>query len=239
MNDIQASSQSRPDEVISIRGLSKRYLIESTEVLALNDINFSVRRGEMRAIVGKSGAGKSTLLHLIGLLDKPSRGTYLLNGASVSQLSDRHASALRNSAIGFVFQMNNLLSDFSAIENVMMPGLISGIQKSVVQDRARFLLAKVGLEARIYHRPSELSGGEQQRVAIARALVMAPSLILADEPTGNLDQKSSEAVEQLLFDLCKEHQVTMLLVTHDADLASRFPAKVVMEDGRILSGDGV
>ncbi len=234
MSDWTAGRSIDESWVISIEGLSKAYKIESSEVHALRQVDLRVRRGEMRAIVGKSGAGKSTLLHVVGLLDKPTSGKYYLKGASVADLSDKQASLVRNAEIGFVFQMNNLLSDFSALENVMMPGLIAGVARKLVQDRARFLLSKVGLEQRALHRPGELSGGEQQRVAIARALVMSPSIILADEPTGNLDQRNSEIVEQFLFDLCRENQVTMLLVTHDGELAKRFPGRVVMEDEELL-----
>ena len=168
-------------------------------------------------------------------LDKPSQGKVLLNGTDVSSLNDQAASSFRNCTIGFVFQMNNLLAEFSALENVMLPGLIAGTGKKAVLERAAEVLKSVGLSHREKHRPGELSGGEQQRVAIARALLMAPPLLLADEPTGNLDKKTSLAIQELLLQLCSEHNMTMLLVTHDLELARRLPEQIVMEDGRIIS----
>jgi lipoprotein-releasing system ATP-binding protein len=153
-------------------------------------------------------------------------------------MSDQDASDFRNSSVGFVFQMNNLLAEFSALENVMLPGLIAGAPKTAVADRAAKLLAAVGLGSRLQHRPGELSGGEQQRVAIARALIMAPPILLADEPTGNLDQKTSREIQELLINVCVANKVTMILVTHDLDLAKRLPAQVVMEDGRVVEGGG-
>lgn len=227
------------EPVVQLRGLSKVYTIESQKVEALKGINLNISRGMVAAITGKSGAGKSTLLHVIGTLDKPTSGHVFLNGTDVSRMPDKVSSSFRNCTVGFVFQMNNLLAEFSALENVMMPGLIAGSAKKVVRDRARHLLAAVGLSNRENHRPGELSGGEQQRVAIARALVMAPPILLADEPTGNLDQKTTFAVQDLLLQLCQEHGVTMLLVTHDLDLAQRLPYRIVMEDGVIIDNGGV
>lgn len=163
----------------------------------------------------------------------------MLNGTDVSTMPDKIASHFRNCTIGFVFQMNNLLPEFSALENVIMPGLIAGMKRAELQERGAGLLAAVGLAAREKHRPGELSGGEQQRVAIARALLMSPPILLADEPTGNLDQKTSDAVETLLLELCQRHNVTMLLVTHDQDLAKRLPYQMVMEDGVIVDYGGL
>jgi lipoprotein-releasing system ATP-binding protein len=227
------------DIVVSIKDLWKIYYIERQQVEALKDINLNIKRGTVAAISGKSGAGKSTLMHVIGTLDKPSKGLVYLNGTDCTSMSDKMASNFRNCTIGFVFQMNNLLPEFSAIENVMMPGLIAGSPKATVRDRASKLLGSVGLGARENHRPGELSGGEQQRVAIARALLMAPPILLADEPTGNLDQKTSYAVQDLLLQLCSDHGVTMLLVTHDDDLALRLPSRIVMEDGRVIDAAGM
>jgi len=228
-----------PDTIISAKDLQKVYTLEAQKVSALLDINLQIPRGTIAAISGKSGAGKSTLLHVVGTLDRPTSGHIFLNGADASLMSDRVASNFRNRTIGFIFQMNNLLPEFSAVENIMMPGLISGSSKAAVRSRAIDLLNAVGLGQREKHRPGELSGGEQQRVAIARALLMAPPILLADEPTGNLDQKTSDAIQDLLLELCLAHEVTMLLVTHDEDLAGRLPARIVMEDGRIVDDGGM
>lgn len=227
------------DPVISLKDVSKVYKIESQQVPALRNVNLGIHRGQVVAVSGKSGAGKSTLLHIIGTLDRPSAGRLLLNGTDVSSMPDKMSSHFRNCTIGFVFQMNNLLPEFSALENVMMPGLIAGSRPGDVRERASALLRAVGLAAREKHRPGELSGGEQQRVAIARALLMAPPILLADEPTGNLDQKTSDSIQDLLMQLCTQHGVTMLLVTHDQDLAKRLPYQIVMEDGRIIDHGGL
>ena len=224
------------DASITLSRVRKLYRIANQDVEALRSVDLRVRRGAVMAVTGKSGAGKSTLLHIIGTLDRPTSGTVVLDNTDVSQMSDAEASHFRNRRIGFVFQMNNLLHEFSALENVMLPGLISGAARGQVDARARKLLKAVGLGERLDHRPGELSGGEQQRVAIARALVMAPAILLADEPTGNLDQKTSHAIQELLLNICQENQVTMLLVTHDPDLARRLPHQVVMEDGRVVEG---
>jgi lipoprotein-releasing system ATP-binding protein len=221
---------------IFLKNISKVYTIEAQQVVALKSINLAVPQGSVAAVTGKSGAGKSTLLHIIGTLDRPSGGKIYLNGSDVTHMDDRTASMFRNRTIGFVFQMNNLLPEFSAVENVMMPGMIAGVAKAVVRDRAASLLASVGLSSRENHRPGELSGGEQQRVAIARALLMAPPILLADEPTGNLDKKTSEAVQDLLLELAVKNQMTMLLITHDIELAKRLPRQIVVEDGQIAAG---
>lgn len=219
---------------IILQNVHKIYEIESQKVEALRGINLTLPQGAIAALIGKSGAGKSTLLHIVGTLDRPSHGKVLLGGTDVSVMSDVIASSFRNCSIGFVFQMNNLLGEFSALENVMMPGLIAGSARNIVKQRAVDMLKAVGLSHRENHRPGELSGGEQQRVAIARALLMAPPLLLADEPTGNLDQKTSMAIQELLLQLCNEHNMTMLLVTHDLELAKRLPNQIVMEDGKII-----
>jgi len=211
----------------------KEYVIESQRVAALRGVNFEVRRGACVAVTGRSGAGKSTLLHLVGTLDRPTSGRVVLGGTDVSQMDDVAASWFRNSTIGFVFQMNNLLPEFSAAENVMMPGIISGMPREAARSRAGELLRSVGLATRENHRPGELSGGEQQRVAIARALFMSPPILLADEPTGNLDKTTGGQIQDLLLELAAKMGTTMLLVTHDPELARRFPAHVVMDDGQI------
>ena len=191
------------------------------------------------SVTGTSGSGKSTILHMIGTLDRLSSGKVFLNGAEITGMSDQSLSAFRNHTIGFVFQMNNLLPEFSAMENVMMPGLISGGSRSAVKEKASLLLRAVGLSHREKHRPGELSGGEQQRVAIARALLMDPPIILADEPTGNLDRKTSHAIEDLLLQLCEDNSLTMLLVTHDLKLAQKFDKRLIMEDGKIIEKIGI
>ena len=219
---------------VILQNVHKTYEVGSQKIEALRGIDLSLPQGSVASLIGKSGAGKSTLLQIIGTLDRPCRGKVLLNGSDVSSLGDHAASIFRNCSIGFVFQMNNLLPEFSALENIMMPGLIAGSPGAVVKERAAEMLNAVGLKNRGQHRPGELSGGEQQRVAIARALLMAPPLILADEPTGNLDQKTSLAIQKLLLELCHEHKMTMLLVTHDLELARSLPEQIVMEDGRII-----
>lgn len=226
---------------ILLRDVYKVYRIAAQDVEALRGVSLQVQAGAVTAVTGKSGAGKSTLLHIVGTLDRPTMGTVILNGVDVSNMVDQAASQFRNASVGFVFQMNNLLNEFSAIENVMLPGLIAGAGRAQVQYRAQILLKAVGLGHRLEHRPGELSGGEQQRVAIARALIMAPPILLADEPTGNLDQKTSHEIQDLLLKVCVENKVTMLLVTHDPDLARRLPNQVIMEDGRVIdtSGEGV
>ena len=223
---------------IDLQNVSKTYQVEMQKVQALRGVDLRVRKGQLVGVTGRSGSGKSTLLHVIGTLDTPSSGLVRLNGRDVSKLNDQTASAFRNRTVGFVFQMNNLLPEFSAIENVMMPGLIAGLGRSSLRERAVQLLESVELGQRLHHRPSELSGGEQQRVAIARALIMEPAILLADEPTGNLDKKSGELVESLLLELGLRKQLTMLLVTHDTGLANRLPYQVVMEDGNIVDFGG-
>jgi lipoprotein-releasing system ATP-binding protein len=237
----RASGLTAASAGIVLRDVRKVYRIAAQDVEALRGVTLQVKPGAITAVTGKSGAGKSTLLHIVGTLDRPSSGSVVLNGVDVSNMADQTASQFRNASVGFVFQMNNLLNEFSAVENVMLPGLIAGAPRPQVEQRARLLLDAVGLGQRTEHRPGELSGGEQQRVAIARALVMAPPILLADEPTGNLDQKTSHGIQDLLLQVCTENKVTMLLVTHDPDLARRLPNQVIMEDGRVIdtSGEGV
>ena len=223
---------------IELVDVHKHYRIGTEDVEALRGVDLRIPAGSIVAVTGKSGAGKSTLLHIIGTLDRPSHGRVIINGTDVSAMSDQAASNFRNASVGFVFQMNNLLGEFSAAENVMLPGLIAGAPRALVEERAQKLLGAVGLASRTKHRPGELSGGEQQRVAIARALVMAPPILLADEPTGNLDQRTSHDVQDLLIKVCQASKVTMVLVTHDLDLARRLPSQVVMEDGRVIEGGG-
>lgn len=224
---------------LELQGVSKEFERLSEKIVALNQIDLVVEREDQIVITGRSGSGKSTLLHIIGTLDRPTAGRVLVDGREVSQMSEHVVSHFRNSQVGFVFQMNNLLGEFSALENVMMPGLIAGVSPRDARDRARSLLAAVSLEHRCHHRPRELSGGEQQRVAIARALLMDPGILLADEPTGNLDEATTKLVFELLQTMCAAHRTTMMLITHDQTLAKSFAKRVVMADGAIQSKEGV
>ncbi len=237
MND---NAQARDgSSAIILTDVTKSFVIESQRVDALRGVNLRIDRGSCVSITGRSGAGKSTLLHIIGTLDRPSAGNVSIAGIEVSRMSDQATSKFRNRKLGFIFQSSNLLPEFSALENVMMPGVIAGMKGPVARARAGALLDSVGLGARVSHRPAELSGGEQQRVAIARALFMEPEVLLADEPTGNLDKNTSLAIQDLLLELAVVHKTTMILVTHDPLLAGRMPSRVIMEDGRVLSATGV
>jgi lipoprotein-releasing system ATP-binding protein len=199
----------------------------------LKGVTLTIDRGEMLSIVGKSGAGKSTLLHLIGTLDRPSGGQLRLDGRDTASMSGAELAALRNELIGFVFQFHHLLPEFTAIENVMMPGIIRGLPRGALEARAKELLDRVNLSHRITHRPSEMSGGEQQRVALARALSMRPKLLLADEPTGNLDTENSEQMNELFTRLNRDLGTTMVIVTHNERLAEGMPRVITMLDGRV------
>jgi lipoprotein-releasing system ATP-binding protein len=221
--------------LVEVRGVEKRFFHEGRELTVLKPIDLTIERGEMLTIVGASGAGKSTLLHLMGTLDLPTSGQILFNGRDVTRYSSAQLAEFRNASLGFVFQFHHLLPEFNALENVMMPGLIRGQPRRGIRERAERLLSEVGLAERLKHRPGELSGGEQQRVALARALSLEPALVLADEPTGNLDSQTSEAIHELFVGLNRTHGTTFLIVTHSVDLAARMPRVVTMRDGRIES----
>lgn len=197
----------------------------------LKNVNFQMNQGEMVAILGSSGSGKSTLLHLLGGLEQPTSGKICLLGEDLQQLQDKQLSVLRNQHLGFVYQFHHLMMDFSALENVMMPLLIAKTPRKEAESRAMALLEAVGLKDRMHHQPAMLSGGERQRVAIARALVNRPSLVLADEPTGNLDQKNAQSILALLKDLNQQQGTAFLVVTHDMALAEQLPRQCVMKDG--------
>ncbi|KMW74237.1 lipoprotein ABC transporter ATP-binding protein [Photorhabdus luminescens subsp. luminescens] len=211
--------------------LCKKYQEGQVLTEVLKNVTFAVNQSEMMAIVGSSGSGKSTLLHLLGGLDTPTSGEVLFKGRSLNKMSSGARAELRNHELGFIYQFHHLLPDFNAIENVAMPLLIGGKNRSQAQKKALEMLAAVGLEKRAHHRPSELSGGERQRVAIARALVNEPSLVLADEPTGNLDLRNADSIFALLGELNRQQGTAFLVVTHDLNLAGRLNRQVEMRDG--------
>jgi lipoprotein-releasing system ATP-binding protein len=221
------------EPLVVIEDLHKSFQHMGRELQVLKGIDLTLAQGDVVAIVGQSGAGKSTFLHCIGTLDLPSRGRIRLAGEDLTGLSSAKLAAIRNRTIGFVFQFHHLLPDFTALENVMMPGLIQGMPRKELEARARALLAEVGLAERVTHRPGELSGGEQQRVALARALVLQPKLLLADEPTGNLDSATSKAIHELFFEINRKHGTTVVVVTHNAALAESMPRVITMRDGRV------
>jgi putative ABC transport system ATP-binding protein len=216
--------------VIEARGLTKVYKMGEVEVQALRGLSMQIGRGEVVAIMGPSGSGKSTLMNIIGCLDRPTAGEYLLDGESVAQLNDDQLATIRNRKVGFVFQSFNLLPRASALANVELPMRYSGASRSR-RERAKEALEKVGLADRMSHRPNELSGGQQQRVAIARALVNAPAIILADEPTGNLDTTSGHEILELLLSLNREQGTTLIIVTHDAGIAANTQRIIRIRDG--------
>ena len=217
--------------LLSCQNVSKFYQEGTQQTEVLKQVSFSMQPSELVAIVGSSGSGKSTLLHTLGGLDQPSSGEVLIKGQSLQQMTPTALAKLRNQYLGFVYQFHHLMADFTALENVMMPMLIGQQNKIEAQDRAEQILSAVGLQHRISHRPSALSGGERQRVAIARALVNNPALVLADEPTGNLDHKTTESIFELIQQLNQEKQIAFLLVTHDLNLAKKLNRRLIMQDG--------
>ena len=218
--------------IIQIKNLTKIFG-DGVEIKALDGVNLDIEQGEFLAIIGPSGSGKSTLLNQIGILDTPTSGTVLLNGVDVTKMSDKERSRTRNKELGFIFQYHHLLPDFNALENVMMPLLISGVKSSKAREVARKVLDEVGLGDRMKHRPNQLSGGQNQRVAIARALANKPSIVIGDEPTGNLDSKASENIYELLRKLNREHNQTFILVTHDERMAVKTDRIIRLVDGRV------
>ena len=233
--------------MLQVSGIHKIYKSGKTTLRVLQGIDLEVRKGEALAVVGPSGAGKSTLLHILGGLDRPSEGKVLLEDVDFYKLPDKERARLRNQNIGFVFQFYHLLSEFNALENVLMPGLIRGVGCSStslgtgrvkegegVKKRARALLEEFGLKDRLYHRPGELSGGERQRVAIARALVNDPSILLCDEPTGNLDSNMGEGILRILFELNKKNNMTIVIVTHDREIAKSSGRVLEIKDGKLI-----
>jgi lipoprotein-releasing system ATP-binding protein len=225
------------DALVLIEDLKKSFQHEGRTLDVLKGIDLNIYQQQILAIVGPSGAGKSTLLHCIGTLDLPSSGRIRLAGEELTTMSSSRLAAVRNRTIGFVFQFHHLLPEFTALENVMLPGLIQGKNRREMERRARSLLEEVKLDHRATHRPGELSGGEQQRVAVARALALDPKIVLADEPTGNLDTATSDAIHDLFFQINREHGTTIVVVTHNPAFAERMPRVVRMKDGRVDHDD--
>ena len=219
---------------IRIENLVKSYKQGPRTVEALRGISLVFMGGESVAIVGASGAGKTTLVHILGTIDRPSGGRVLFDGEDVFTMGEKALARFRNRTVGFIFQFHHLLPEFTALENTMMPALIQGMRQKEAQRQAEGILEQVGLRNRMSHKPGELSGGEQQRVAVARSLILEPDVLLADEPTGNLDRETGEGVYRLIEQLNKERGITTIIVTHNEDIASRLPRRVRLVDGRVV-----
>jgi lipoprotein-releasing system ATP-binding protein len=236
-DDLVSSPDAPRGARVEVHGLTKIFVHGGRKLPILRGIDLTLDSGEMVAVVGASGVGTSTLLHILGTLDTPTSGSLLFDGVDLTRLAPSALAAFRNRSIGFVFQFHHLLPEFTAHENVMMPALIARTARSEAEDRARQILVRVGLAERLTHRPGELSGGEQQRVALARALILGPKLLLADEPTGNLDSRTGAEVHELFFELNRERGMTMLIVTHNPALAGGMPRRLHMVDGRLLENE--
>lgn len=221
------------EPLLRVRNLNKSFPAPEARLHVLKDINFDIQKGDMTAVMGPSGAGKSTLLHILGALDRPTEGDILYRDRDIFSLDNDALADFRNRRLGFVFQFHHLLPEFNALENTIMPALIAATSKSEAQIHAERILGEVGLSDRMYHRPGELSGGEQQRVAVARALMLEPEIVLADEPTGNLDTETGENLFRLLIQLNKNGK-TFIIVTHNETLASMCGKIIRMKDGRIV-----
>ncbi len=224
--------------IIQVIDLHKFFLTESSPLEVLKGIHLNIQSGESMAIVGASGSGKSTFLHILGTLERPTKGQVLFEGQDVFSYSDKKLSFFRNQTIGFIFQFHHLMPMLTSEENAMLPLLIAGKNKKDARQRAQELLIRVGLKERLKHRPAELSGGEQQRVAIARALVNQPKVLLADEPTGNLDSRTGEEVENLLLELQKSTGMNLIVVTHNENLAERLSKRLHLSDGNFINRQG-
>lgn len=221
------------NNLLEVRGLSKTYRSGANKIEVLSGIDLDLQTGTTTALVGASGAGKSTLMHLLGALDRPTSGTVSFRGENIFNKNDQQLAEFRNKSIGFVFQFHHLLPEFTALENVMMPALIGRVPRAKAREKAASLLEDVGLGQRMTHRPGELSGGEQQRVAIARALALDPELLLADEPTGNLDMKTSDGIHAMLTKLQIKKGLTLVIVTHNERLAAAMGTTIHLLDGRV------
>ncbi len=223
---------------IKIRGLAKTFKNNGIQVPVLSGVDLDIFSGETLAVVGASGVGKSTLLHILGTLERPSSGQVLWEGLDIFAMEDKLLAAFRNRKVGFVFQFHHLLSEFNALENVMMPALIARQPQGVAREQAEAVLVRVGLQERLTHRVTTLSGGEQQRVAVARALVLNPEVLLADEPTGNLDPKSGARVQELILELNRERGLTSVIVTHNLELAQALDRRITLMDGKAVVMQG-
>jgi lipoprotein-releasing system ATP-binding protein len=219
--------------LIEARGVHKSYWLGQKEIHVLRGASFALEAGEMASLVGPSGVGKSTFLHVVGTLDPPTAGEVLFDGRAASAMSEEELALFRNRTVGFVFQFHYLLPEFTALQNAAMPGLISRLARDDAEERAREMLTVVGLSHRLDHKPGELSGGEQQRVALARALVLKPRLLLADEPTGNLDEATGEGIHQLLVELNQRLGIAAIVVTHNPRLAERMPRRLRLSEGLV------
>ncbi len=233
LNENHEKDFKRVESVIAVRNLSKSFSNGGVRIDILKELNFDLSAGDTVAIVGASGIGKSTLLHIIGTLDRPDSGELLFRGENVFLYDDFKLARFRNESVGFVFQFHHLLPEFSALENAMMPALIRGTQKEKATRAAEKILVRVGLQDRLHYRVGKLSGGEQQRVALARALVLKPLVLLADEPTGNLDKSNSEQIHGLLMELNREFSMTLVVVTHNTELASLMSRRVTIASGKL------
>jgi len=227
----------QPPPLVSVVDVHKSFATNGNRVDVLRGVSLEIQRGDMVAVVGASGVGKSTLLHVLGTLARPDSGDVLYGGEEVFSYDDEKLASFRNESIGFVFQFHHLLPEFNALENTMMPALIKGMNVTEASEQAETILVRVGLKDRLCHQVGELSGGEQQRVAVARSLVLRPSVLLADEPTGNLDTKTGETIHDLLISLNRDDDVTAVIVTHNMKLAERLSRQVTLIDGRAVSVD--
>ena len=233
MGDQDIKLSSGEEKVLEAQMIQKSFKNGPNDVDVLDGIDLSVKRGEVVAVLGASGVGKSTLLHILGALDRPTRGQVLIDSINVFTLTNDQMAEFRNQSLGFVFQFHHLLSEFTAIENVMMPLLIGGHERKEAYDTAEKILGEVGLEHRLEHKPGELSGGEQQRVAVARALVRRPRVVLADEPSGNLDRETGQGLLDMIWNLSRTHQLAFVVVTHDETISRWADRMVRIKDGKL------
>ncbi len=234
LNTVEGGDQDGKTPFIAGREICKGFDNSGSRIEILKSVDFDIDGGETLAVVGASGIGKSTFLNILGTLDRADSGQLLFGGEDVFRYDDEHLAAFRNTSVGFVFQFHHLLPEFSALENTMMPGLINGLSKDRAEAGAEEILTRVGLQDRLGHRIGALSGGEQQRVALARALVLKPKILLADEPTGNLDKRNSEKIHDLLMELNRELKMTLVVVTHNMELAAYMSRRVTISDGQLV-----